>query len=52
MEVGTNGNIDIEKSDFDEMDFSDKKNVLQDFFPELEFGDMTEAELDEYFNVK
>lgn len=45
------GNIKIKKEDFDAMDFDDKKSLLQDTFPELEFGDMTENEFDEYFDI-
>jgi hypothetical protein len=52
MELDENEeNILIEQQYFDGMDFSDKKSVLEDFFPELEFGDMDESEFNEYFTI-
>jgi hypothetical protein len=47
-----NSNIEIEKSAFESMDFSDKKKMLEEEFPDLEFGDMSEEEFNGYFNVK
>ena len=44
-------NISISKSDFEVMDFDDKKFMLMDTYPFLEFDDMSEDEFDEYFNV-
>jgi hypothetical protein len=44
-------NIKMSQADFDNMDFDSKKSLLQDTYPSLEFGDMTEDEFDEYFDI-
>ena len=46
------GNIKISQKSFDELDFSDKKSMLEETYPELTFHDMSESEFDEYFTIK
>jgi len=45
-------NIKIAKEDFDAMDFDDKKYELEVAFDDLDFSDMSEEEMDEYYDVE
>ena len=48
---GTPGNIRITHNEFEILDFSDKKSLLEETYPELDFNDMSENEFDEYFDI-
>lgn len=52
IDYNEDGNIKMSQEDFDSMDESDKRELLQDSFPDLEFDDLSEQELDEYFDIQ